>query len=225
MEMIYFLLFIFELLILFLFSRFITSSFATIFMRVTKSQKVTIHLLSFLFLPGVIIHELAHMFVASILFVRVGEIEFWPQIKEDGVKLGSVAVGQADPFRRTLIGIAPVLVGLAVIISSLWFFTSDVLVISPIIKYILLVYILFEVGNTMFSSKKDMEGTLVFASAIVVILLAVFLAGFRLPFIWVWDFFSQESTVAVVRQAVLFLLAPIGVDAVVLGITRLFGRR
>ena len=194
-------------------------------MRITRSQTVTIHLLSFLFLPGVIIHELAHMFVASLLFVRVGEIEFFPQIKEDGVKLGSVAIGQTDPVRRTLIGIAPVLVGLAVIIGSLWFFTSDVLLINPVIKYILLIYILFEVGNTMFSSKKDMEGTVAFLSAIIVILFVVFIAGFRLPFIWVWEFLSQEQVVDVVRQAVLFLLAPIAVDAVVLGITRLFNRR
>lgn len=225
MEMIYFLFFIFELLILFLFSRFITSSFATIFMRITRNQTVTIHLLSFLFLPGVIIHELAHVFVASILFVRVGEIEFFPQIKEDGVKLGSVAVGQTDPFRRTFIGIAPVLVGLAVIIGSLWFFTSDVLQINPVIKYLLLIYILFEVGNTMFSSKKDMEGTLVFVSAIVIILLAVFLAGFRLPFVWVWEFLSQESVGEVMKQAMLFLSLPIIIDAVILAGTRLFIRR
>lgn len=225
MEMVYFLLFIIELLILFFFSRFITSSFATIFMRITRSQTVTIHLLSFLFLPGVIIHELAHMFVASLLFVRVGEIEFFPQIKEDGVKLGSVAIGQTDPVRRTLIGIAPVLVGLAVIIGSLWFFTSDVLVINPVIKYALLVYILFEVGNTMFSSKKDMEGTVAFVSAVVLILLVIFIAGLRMPFLWVWDFLSQEQVVEGVRLAVFFLLAPIVVDTVVLGITRLFSRR
>lgn len=194
-------------------------------MRFTRSQSVTIHLLSILFLPGVIIHELAHMFIASLLFVRVGEIEFWPQIKEDGVKLGSVAVGKTDPFRRTLIGIAPVVVGLGVIISSLWFFTSDVLQINPVIKYILLIYILFEVGNTMFSSKKDMEGTVVFVGAIVIILLAVFLAGFHAPFIWVGEFFSQASTETVVKQAVMFLLAPIAVDAVILGITKLVFRR
>lgn len=220
--MAYLLLFLGELFILFLFSRWISSALATIFMRFTRSQTITIHLLSFLFLPGVIIHELAHMLIASLLFVRVGEIKFFPQVKESGVKLGSVAVAKTDPFRRALIGIAPVLVGMGIIIIVLLFFTSDVLVINPILKYILLFYVLFEVSNTMFSSRKDMEGTIALLGAGSILGLALFFAGVRVPFDWIIDWFSQESTIALMKQAVFFLLIPIAVDVFIYLVTRIF---
>ena len=70
-----------ELLVLFLSSRILTRTLSLFFYRVTKSQTTTVYLLSFLFLPGVIIHELAHLLSANLLFVRTGEVEFMPQIR------------------------------------------------------------------------------------------------------------------------------------------------
>ena len=96
-------LFIGELILLFLLSRALTK---------TLSRFLSISALSFLFLPGVIVHELSHMLVAAILIVPIGEIEFMPKRTEGGVKLGSVAIGSCDPIRRAIIGFAPVFVGL-----------------------------------------------------------------------------------------------------------------
>src|ERR1700681_939898 len=95
------LLFLFEVFILFLVSRLMTRvlSFLPIF------------LISFIFLPGIIIHELSHLLVASILFVKTGEIEFMPQVQDEGLKLGSVSIAKTDPIRRFIIGVSPIILG------------------------------------------------------------------------------------------------------------------
>ncbi|HKC14513.1 MAG TPA: hypothetical protein VKC89_00935, partial [Patescibacteria group bacterium] len=78
------LLFPFEFIFLFILSRTLTR----------KLSFLPINLTSFLFLPGVIVHELSHYLLASLLFVPVGDIEFMPQRREGELKLGSVSIGQ-----------------------------------------------------------------------------------------------------------------------------------
>lgn len=140
-------------------------------MLITKSQKSAIWILSILFLPGVIIHELAHLFTAGILFVPTGEIEFLPQIREGSVKLGSVSIAKTDIIRRFLIGVAPIIVGLSLLLAVFIYFAPFALPFSW--KTIVFLYVLFEIGNTMFSSKKDLEGALI----LVILLLLLIVLG------------------------------------------------
>jgi len=119
----YFLIFISELACLFILSHFVTRYITILLFRLTKSHTTTIHLLSVLFLPGVIVHELSHAFMASILVVRVGKMEFWPQIHEDRVKLGSVQIAKSDPFRRFLIGAAPLFGGIGILLLLFIYFS------------------------------------------------------------------------------------------------------
>jgi hypothetical protein len=148
------------------------------FMKITRSQTTTIHLLAILFFPGVLIHELGHFLMASILLVPTGEIEFFPKIQEGGVKLGSVAIARTDPFRRLLVGVAPVVSGLGILFLASYY-------LSPLWPFswrdFLFGYILFEVGNTMFSSKKDMEGALLLIGLLGFIAGGFFLLGARIP--------------------------------------------
>jgi len=58
--MAYFVLLLLEIVILFFLSRSMSK---------TLSKFMSINLISFLLLPGMIIHELAHLFIAVILFV------------------------------------------------------------------------------------------------------------------------------------------------------------
>src|SRR5689334_12087628 len=122
--MLYLGLFFLLLLLLFISSHFLTRALSTLFYRVTRNEKWTIMLLALLFFPGVLIHELAHFLMASVLLVPTGEIEFIPQIHHDRVKLGSVQIGQTDPFRRALIGIAPVIVGATILLTTLYYVSS-----------------------------------------------------------------------------------------------------
>ncbi len=112
-------------------------------------RRLGVWLFAILFLPGTFLHEMSHFLTALFLLVPVGTIELMPQRQGDSVKMGSVPIGKTDPIRRTLIGIAPIIFGLGVL-----FVTTPLTI--PIWVH---GFIAFEVGNTMFSSKKDLEGS------------------------------------------------------------------
>ena len=197
--MIYILLFLFEFILLFVLSRFLTRRLS--FLPVT--------LISFLFLPGVIIHELSHFLIASLFFVPVGDIEFMPQKNEDGLKLGSVSIAQTDPIRRFFIGVAPIIGGLGVIFGIFQFVEIDILPIK-----ILLFYLLFTIGNTMFSSKKDLEGAVTLLISVLIISIAVFFTGFRPQAAWFESNFFL-SLINNFKQIDLYLIILIGLDILI----------
>jgi len=149
-----------EILVLFFLSRKTSMVLSQGLYRVFHHEKIVVFLVALLFLPGVIVHELSHYLVATLLFVKTGKIEFMPVVRGDSVKLGSVEVSHTDPLRKFLIGIAPIVVGLVLLFASFYYLTTAYLPISPWIQFVLLGIIAFELSNTMFSSRKDMEGVL-----------------------------------------------------------------
>ena len=65
-----------------------------------------------LLLPGIIIHELSHWLTAKLLGVQTGEISLWPSRRPGNqMRMGSVRVARTDPFRASLIGVAPLISG------------------------------------------------------------------------------------------------------------------
>lgn len=139
--------------------------------------------------------------------------EFFPQIKDGGVKLGSVSIGKTDPIRRAIIGVAPVFAGLAVLfaIFSFVFDSSN--------AFILLggFYGLFAVSNTMFSSKKDIEGLLEVLIVGGLIVLTLYLIGFRFPEAFA-NYFSSNEFGEIIKKADLFLLTPLLIDGLLYGL-------
>jgi hypothetical protein len=176
-------------------------------------------------LPGIIIHELSHLFVAAILFVPVGNMEFTPKRSGNGVKLGSVEIAKTDPVRRSIIGFAPVFIGLTLVIGIVYLFLSNILFFQNKSPYVyitvilVLVYLLFAVSNTMFSSRADMEGTVEILTALLIILGAAYILGFRPPLAILDKIFTKEFFGAV-QKSTFFLLAPIAIDIVILGVIR-----
>ncbi len=203
---------------LFFLSRILTTTLTLFFFRITKSNTFAVQLLAILFLPGVIVHELAHWFVASILFVQTGDIEFLPQVQGDTVKLGSVQIAKTDPVRRFIIGVAPIVFGLLVLLGIFWLLTPS---FSPLTwKTGIFLYAVFEIGNTMFSSKKDLEGAVgFFILAFLFLFLLLFL---KVP---VFSFVAQLLYVGAVQSLfstlITFFVLAIGVDALSIGVFRL----
>lgn len=209
--MVFALVFVFEVIFLFFLSKTLTRSL----------YFLPINLISFLFLPGIIIHELSHFLIASLLFVSVGDIEFTPQVKDGELKLGRVSIGKTDPIRRFLIGVAPLVFGLSVILGLLYLVQANKL--SDLLVLVLLSYILFGVGNTMFSSKKDMEGALVLLVFAVIVFIAVYLLGFRIQLSWLQTpFFAKifENF----QKADLYLLVLIGLDSTIYSLIKIVKR-
>lgn len=193
------------------------------------SRFLSINFLSFLFLPGVIIHELSHLLIAAILLVPVGHMEFKPKKSEGGLKLGSIEIGQTDPVRRSIIGFAPVFGGIMIVVGIVYFFVSNILFFQDKNPYFFLavilaiLYLLFAISNTMFSSKKDMEGTVEILLTLLIIASAAYFLGFRPSFDFVQNLLTKEILEAV-RTSTLFLLTPIIIDLLILGVIRLFKR-
>lgn len=208
--------FLFELLLLFLLSRLLTSSLSLLFLRLTRNQHITIRLLALLFLPGVVVHELSHALMAMLLLVPVGKIEFMPQLRGSHVKLGSVVVGRTDPLRRALIGFAPSIVGLVLIFFFLVLFLTQQFVNIPSwIRIAIVFYGIFQITNTMFSSRKDVEGTAEIIAVLAVLLLILYLVGFRMPIEFVQQILEREEIITLLQKVTFYLLIPLGIDIVV----------
>lgn len=179
-------LFTVSLILLYLTSQTITNQIYHLFYRLTHSQATSLNLIFFLLLPGIFLHEFSHILMAEILRVHTGHLELKPQLKNNQLKLGSAQIAQTDPFRLTLIGLAPFIVG----ILALWILLKfglnlNLSHISPVSLtqtshlplYILLptFYCLFAITNTMFSSSSDLQ-----ASAVPLILFILILTTLNL---------------------------------------------
>lgn len=165
-------------------------------------------LISLLLLPGVVVHEIAHYLFATFLLVPVGDMEFMPQKREGELKLGSVMIGTTDPVRRFLIGVAPIIVGIAVIFLLFNFLKAGD---AELYVKIFLFYVLFTIGNTMFSSKKDMEGALALLILIAILGVTAFFLGVRPDSSWFEGSFFL-SLVDIIKQVNLFIFFLIILD-------------
>lgn len=197
------LLFITELLLLYLLSRRLIQAIYRLVVTIVRSRALSIWIVTILFFPGTVIHELAHLFVAEVLRVRTGKLTLVPESLEGNeVKAGAVAIAQTDPFRRTLIGLAPVYVGI-IVLAALSYFLSSIIISPPqnsppgnflpnplppgetMNRWLWLIiaglfYLIFTVSNSMFSSKEDMKGVMPFAVTVALFAAAGYIAGFRL---------------------------------------------
>lgn len=147
-------------------------------------------------LPGVIVHELSHWAMAKVLGVRVSRPSIGPVRKGRSrrVTLGSVKVGNVDPVRASLIGLAPLLGGIAIILligmlvldvgnltevamGSGW--QGIVAVLERAVQvpdFWLWLYLIFAVSNAMLPSDSDvaaMRPVLIFLGIAAAILLVV----------------------------------------------------
>ncbi len=167
-------------------SRYVFQSFYDVLVKIGLGRKFSIKILAFIFLPGTIIHELSHMFMAESLRVRTGAFTVWPQEEGEHIKLGSVRVERTDPIRSFFIGIAPLLVGILVLLA-LVVAIYEILQLRLTFVYlaaavILGSYVIFVTANTMFSSKKDIEACIEFIGiALVLIVLFYFIWDEQVP--------------------------------------------
>lgn len=214
--MIFLLLFILQILILYFLSRNLKGKLFNFFYKLTKRKKVSTYLFAILFLPGTYFHELAHGLAARILFVPVGNLKLKPQVEENKIKLGSVAIAKVDPFRRTIIGIAPFLIGTITIFVSLYLATAYNLLHSPL-TIIIIGYLVFQIGNSMFSSKKDLEEAWKVMLVLLAIFISIHLLGFRID---IKSIFSKEA-IETIKTANLYLLVPLIINLIILSLLRL----
>lgn len=216
------LVFLIELFILFLFSKKISTFVFNLFYKLSKNYDFSIMLLAVIFFPGTLIHELAHFLMAVASFVHVGNVEFMPQRFGDSIKLGSVEIGQTDPFRRALIGLAPLIGGISIITFSLLFFPK----IDIWWGKVLLIYLIFEISNTMFSSKKDIEGLLGLLIGIIVTGVAGYFLlqylNFSISVYSIIEFLFNQKLIDFLSRSIFLLTIPLILDLAIFSLFKLF---
>ncbi len=141
---------------------------------ITRNVQLTIGLFSFLFFPGVFLHELSHFFMAKILRVRTGKISLIPRTLPNGrLQMGYVETVSTDIVRDSLIGLAPLIAGTLFVayagiyhlqVNTLWnvlrdgqidLFWMGVGLLPNAQDFYLWFYLTFAISSTMLPSESD----------------------------------------------------------------------
>ena len=176
--------------------RWITRHLQELSMRWVGDPDVALILYFVILLPGVVVHELSHWLMASLLGVRVRKLAIGPvrKARSRRVSLGSIRVGKVDPVRASLIGLAPLLGGSAVILLIGHFVLGVGELTEPMIAegvdgilagvnhlvhiadFGLWLYLIFAVSNAMLPSVSDMvtvRPVLIFLGIVAALVLVV----------------------------------------------------
>lgn len=193
-----------------------------------------------LVLPGVVLHELSHALVALLLGLRVLQINLFQFRSSNDPRQGEVIVTKADPLRMSIVGAAPLLCGVAVLVLLLrWLdppsISLNLAVFSQLWQQLrepttaIATYFLFAIANTMFPSEADRRAWWVVGAVLLALGLVLLALGVRptIPPLWL------ERVAAQSDQLVDALLPVAVIDVVVLVIvliletlvSRIRGRR
>ncbi len=163
------------LALLLLVERWIHRHLQGVMLLLTGDSEIAVALYALPLLPGIILHELSHAFAAILLGVQVGRISIRPKRAGQRVQLGFVPVEKTDVVRASLIGLAPLLTGSAVIllvgyvvfgigtvgtalVAGDWTNTVEGLLgILEAPDAWIWAYVIFSVSNTMLPSRADRQ--------------------------------------------------------------------
>jgi len=208
--------FLIQVIALYIFSRAVIKNMYSFLGIFIKSQKLVFLLVSILYFPGTIIHEMSHFFAAIILFLNVKDVRIFPEFEDDHIRLGSVVFEKRDFIRGILVGIAPF------IFAMLIFFTISAYSLYPtnnIGMNILFGYLLFAISSTMFSSKKDIVDLIYIVPLVIIITGAVYLFDLN-----IFSLFKSESINKIIfgffEKVNFYLFFSLVINIVLLGVLK-----
>lgn len=177
-------LFFLSLLLLYLSQRFLTKHFSFLVHHLGGTKKNIIVLWSLIFLPGTILHELSHFFMAMIVGARTGKVEVLPEFlsaEDDSVALGSVQTQKLNILQGVLVGLAPLLTGLI----TLFLLSQQIYASYNLGNYsslALFAFLFFVVANSFFPSKSDLTHAIPAAITLIVLAVLLLLSGVSISF-------------------------------------------
>lgn len=180
---------------LLLLSRWITRQVLWLAHRLTRNESATLIGYYLLLFPGILLHELSHVFVAKLVGLKVGKLSLGPKQRRNSIELGSVTVSRGDALRESLVGLAPFVFGTAALLAiGYWVFdvqklgqawaTGGVLSalrsldgIWRVPDFWLWAYLIFAISNAMTPSPADRQPWLMAGLYIGVALTVAYLLG------------------------------------------------
>jgi hypothetical protein len=176
------LIFLLQLILLFFLSLKFQKRLHILFYLLFRHNSFAAYLSAIIFLPGTIIHELAHFLIATVLFVRTGDFDLLPKKSDEGqLKLGSVKIAQTDFIRRNLIGFAPLFIGILAIFLSASFLPTELFQNISAWPHLLLLFLIIIISSTMYPSKKDLDHILPFIIVLTLIIVIFYYFSIKLP--------------------------------------------
>jgi hypothetical protein len=225
---------------LWLLATLLASHLQGLVLLVTRRPGIASMTYDLLVFPGVVVHELAHLVVAVLLRVRVLRAELFRFRGINDLRQGEVIVERADPLRMSLIGAAPLLVGVPLVLLLLRGLDLPPIDLSlaalvPLRTVLhepfrlLGLYVLWAIANAMFPSAADRAAWWIVGLGLAVLVGIVVLTG-------AWSALPLDMHAALFSSAArlnegLFpiLLLDLGLLCVVVGLEwaagRLRGRR
>jgi hypothetical protein len=188
--------FVMTLLPLAFLQRLLHRELQAVFLILSRSREFTITLFSIIFLPGVLLHEFSHYFVAVLLGVEAASFSLVPRMLPEGrLQLGYVETAKTDIVRDSLIGVAPLIAG-GLVVAYLAVTRLDLLPLWDVLRngqfnlvwlgitllpqirdFPLWFYLVFTISSTMLPSRSDQHAWLPLGLAIAILLALASLAG------------------------------------------------
>ncbi len=167
-----------------------------VFLILSHSPEFTIALFSFLFLPGVLLHEISHYLVALVLGVGTARFSLIPHVLPGGrLQLGYVETARTDILRDSLIGAAPLFAGGSIVayiaitrlgLLPMWdvlrhgqmeLFWLGLTLLPHVNDFPLWFYLTFAISSTMLPSQADRHAWLPLGITVLVLIGLALLAG------------------------------------------------
>ena len=200
------LLFIISSYVLFIFSNGTQQGLFRLFYSITANPTISAALISLLYFPGIVLHELSHFITGVLVFLDVRSISLIPRalVAEDGsigLQLGHVTYVKADPVRGFIVGIAPFFYGL---LAFYGLFAWKPFPAELFWHNALIIYLVFVISSTMFWSKQDLKDLIYMVPFVVVIGGALWIFQIDIPS-FLSSFVSSDLLVAFIKQANVYL--------------------
>lgn len=165
------LLFLLQIIALYFISKVTIQEIFLFFAIFTSNRKIVFILTSILFFPGTIIHEMAHFITAMILMLKVRDVDILPKLEKNQIKLGRVLYEKKDVVRGIIVGVAPIFAGLL----FFWFISHlEKIASTNIVITAFLIYAIFTVSTTMFSSKQDLIDIIFIIPFVIIFIIVLY---------------------------------------------------
>ncbi len=209
----FYLLFIIQLATLFFLSKKTTNEIFYLFRALHVEEKTIFTIVSILFLPGTILHELAHYLTATILFMKVREVKILPEFEEKEIKLGRVLYEKKDFVRGIMVGIAPFFVGVFFfwLLAFFKLFPHENLLLAIAVGYLI-----FAVSSTMFSSKQDLVDIVFIVPILLILGSIMYIFNIRLDWI-VKNKAVLENISSFIKQVNFYFFISLGINICIIG--------
>lgn len=198
---------ILALAVLYLLAKIFIRKLYIVLYRATHDRDDAAQILGWIFVPGTFIHEVSHFLMALLLLVPAGQMDLMPEAEEKGIRLGKVAIGKTDFIRGSLIGLAPIFAGGGIIFAAISFALTR---LNIWWVAVFLIYIIFEITHTMFSSRRDLFAVVELIVFLAIISGVLIFFKFYGPFAFIYGEVLKAGPF--IQTLSYFLFIPIGLE-------------